>query len=214
MDITVILVDDHKLVRAGIRSLLNKVSDVKVIGEAAEGRDALALVASLKPHVVLMDIAMAGLNGLEAARHISADHPGTRVIMLSMHSSEEYVLQSLQAGAAGYLLKDASTGELEAAIKAVVRGELFLSPAISRSVVDRFLKRLPPPPGPLEVLTPRQREVLQLIAEGKSTKEIAFMLKLSPKTIETHRAQLMDRLRIHDVASLVRFALRSGLVVE
>jgi DNA-binding NarL/FixJ family response regulator len=214
MDITVILVDDHKLVRAGIRSLLNKVSDVKVIGEAAEGRDALALVARLKPHVVLMDIAMAGLNGLEAARHISADHPGTRVIMLSMHSSEEYVLQSLQAGAAGYLLKDASTGELEAAIKAVVRGELFLSPAISRSVVDRFLKRLPPPPGPLEVLTPRQREVLQLIAEGKSTKEIAFMLKLSPKTIETHRAQLMDRLRIHDVASLVRFALRSGLVVE
>jgi DNA-binding NarL/FixJ family response regulator len=208
----ILLADDHTLLRAGIRSLLEKMPGVEVVGEAADGREALNLVKTHLPNVVLMDIAMAGLNGLEATARIVRDHPNVRVIILSMHANEEYVLQTLRAGASGYLLKDAATAELELAIQAVARGDTYLSPAISRRVIEDYLGRTSGEKGPLEQLTPRQREILQLVAEGRSTKEIAFVLSLSVKTVETHRTQLMDRLGIHDVPGLVRHAMRMGLV--
>jgi len=170
------------------------------------------MVGTLYPHVVLMDIAMPGLNGLEATARIVKQHPETRVIILSMHAGEEYALQALRAGAIGYLLKDADLLELERAIAGVTRGEIYLSPAISKHVIADYRRRVTAETGPIDRLSRRQREVLQLIAEGLSTKEIAFRLKLSIKTIETHRAQIMERLDIHDVAGLVRFAVRVGLV--
>jgi len=209
--IRVLLVDDHALVRAGIRSLLGSMADVEVVGEAASGEDALALTESAGPHVVLMDIAMKGLSGLEAAARIRDRHPSVRVVILSMHSGEEYVMQALRAGAAGFLLKDAATGELELALRSVIRGESWFSPAVSRQVVEGYVQRVGGEPVS-DVLTARQREVLRLVAAGKSTKEIAFVLKLSVKTVETHRAQIMERLGIRDVAGLVRYALRTGLV--
>jgi len=212
MTIRILLADDHNLMRAGIRSLLEKISGVEVVGEASDGREALTLVKSLIPNIVLMDIAMAGLNGLEATLRVAREFPQVRVIILSMHANEEYVVQTLRAGAAGYLLKDAATAELELAIHAVARGDTYLSPAISRRVVEDYLGRTGNHRSLAEQLTPRQREILQLIAEGKSTKEIAFVLNLSIKTVETHRTQLMARLNIHDVPGLVRQAIRMGLV--
>ncbi|MDB6023727.1 MAG: Two component transcriptional regulator, LuxR family [Pedosphaera sp.] len=210
--VRILLADDHTLLRAGIRSLLEKMPGVEVIGEAADGREALNLVKAHLPNIVLMDIAMAGLNGLEATARIVRDFSAVRVIILSMHANEEYVLQTLRAGASGYLLKDAATAELELAIQAVARGDTYLSPAISRRVIEDYLGRTSGEKGPMEQLTPRQREILQLIAEGKSTKEIAFILNVSVKTVETHRSQLMERLGIHDVPGLVRHAMRMGLV--
>jgi DNA-binding NarL/FixJ family response regulator len=210
--IRVLLADDHALVRAGISSLLQKLSDVQVVAEASNGHEALKLVKTHSPNLVLMDIAMAGLNGLEATARVVKEFPNIRVIILSMHANEEYVLQALRAGASGYMLKDAAIAELELAIQAVSRGETYLSPSISKRVVDNYLQRVNQQEGPLEQLTSRQREILQLIAEGKTTKEIAFLLNVSVKTVETHRAQLMDRLDIHDVAGLVRFAMRVGLL--
>jgi DNA-binding NarL/FixJ family response regulator len=213
MNVTrILLADDHTLLRAGIRSLLEKMPGVEVVGEAADGREALNLVKELLPSIVLMDIAMAGLNGLEATARIAKEFPHTRVIILSMHANEEYVLQTLRAGAAGYLLKDAATAELELAIQAVARGDTYLSPAISKRVIEDYLGRTTGEKSPMELLTPRQREILQLIAEGKTTKEMAFVLNVSVKTVETHRTQLMDRLNIHDVPGLVRHAMRMGLV--
>jgi DNA-binding NarL/FixJ family response regulator len=209
--IRVLLVDDHALVRAGIRSLLNGMADVVVVAEAASGEDGLLLAERERPDVVLMDIAMKGITGLESAARLRDRLPDIRVIILSMHSGEEYVLQALRAGAAGYLLKDAATGELELALRSVIRGESWLSPAVSRQVVEGYVQRVGGEPG-TEVLTARQREVLALVAAGKSTKEIAFTLNLSVKTIETHRAQIMERLGIRDVPGLVRYALRTGLV--
>jgi DNA-binding NarL/FixJ family response regulator len=211
MSIRVMLADDHSLVRAGIRSLLGAMAGVQVVGEAASGEEALELAAREQPDVVLMDIAMRGMTGLEAAASLRAHHPGIRVVILSMHSGEEYVLQALRAGAAGYLLKDAATGELELALRSVMRGESWLSPAVSRQVVEGYVQRAGAESAP-ELLTARQREVLRLIADGKSTKEIAFLLNVSGKTIETHRAQIMERLGIRDVPGLVRYALRTGLV--
>ena len=210
--VRVLLADDHALVRAGLRELLQKLPDVDVVAEANDGREALALVKSALPNLVLLDITMKGLTGLEAAERIIKDFPGVKVIMLSMHANEEYVLRSLRAGVHGYIIKDAAMVELELAIKAVVAGDTYLSPNISRSVIDNYLDRTNGKSSPLEQLTPRQREILQLIAEGQSTKEIAYTLKLSVKTVETHRAQLMDRLEIYDVAGLVRYALRVGLI--
>ena len=207
-----VLVDDHALVRAGLRALLQKLPGVEVVAEAVDGREALVAIKAFKPDVVLMDISMPGLNGLEAAAVATRDYPESRVLILSAHSSEEYVGQALRAGASGYLLKDAATVELELAIMAVARGETYLSPAVSKHVISNYVRRVGGEAGSLELLTPRQRETLQLVAEGKSTKEIARILHVSVKTIETHRAQLMDRLDIHDVAGLVRFALRVGLV--
>ena len=209
--IRVLLADDHALVRAGIRSLLNGMDEVEVVAEASSGEEAIELAASSRPDVVLMDIAMKGITGLEAAARMRIRHPEARVVILSMHSGEEYVLQALRAGAAGYLLKDAATGELELALRSVMRGESWLSPAVSRQVVEGYVQRPGGEQTP-ELLTARQREVLRLVASGKSTKEIAFLLNLSVKTVETHRAQIMDRLGIRDVAGLVRYALRTGLV--
>jgi DNA-binding NarL/FixJ family response regulator len=209
--IRVLLADDHALVRAGIRSLLNGMDEVEVVAEASSGEEAIELAASSRPDVVLMDIAMKGITGLEAAARMRIRNPEARVVILSMHSGEEYVLQALRAGAAGYLLKDAATGELELALRSVMRGESWLSPAVSRQVVEGYVQRPGGEQTP-ELLTARQREVLRLVASGKSTKEIAFLLNLSVKTVETHRAQIMDRLGIRDVAGLVRYALRTGLV--
>ncbi len=209
--IRVLLADDHSLVRAGIRSLLGAMADVQVVAEAASGEEALELAALQQPDVVLMDIAMKGITGLEAAARMREAQPAVRVVILSMHSGEEYVLQALRAGAAGYLLKDAATGELELALRSVMRGESWLSPAVSRQVVEGYVQRSGAEAAP-DVLTARQREVLRLVAGGKSTKEIAFFLNLSVKTVETHRAQIMERLGIRDVPGLVRYALRTGLV--
>jgi DNA-binding NarL/FixJ family response regulator len=212
MPIRVLLADDHALVRAGFRALLEALPEVQVLEEAANGRDAMRLTKLHQPDVVLMDIAMAGMNGLEAAERIVKEFPRVRVLVLSMHANEEYVLQALRVGAAGYLLKDADTAELDIALRAVTRGETYLSPGVSRQVVDDYVRRVGPGTTTLDQLTPRQREILQLIAEGQSTKEIAQTLDLSVKTVETHRAQLMDRLDIHDVAGLVRYAIRTGVV--
>ncbi|HEV8118945.1 MAG TPA: response regulator transcription factor [Thermoanaerobaculia bacterium] len=207
----VLIAEDHRLVRAGLRKLLESLSGVEVVGEAGDGRDALAQVEAKSPDIALLDIAMPGLNGLEAAERIVAEHPGTRVLLLSMHSNEEYVLQALRAGVSGYILKDSALTELELAIQAVRRGDTYLSPAVSRHVGD-YVRRSGGEPTPREGLTSRQREVLQLIAEGESTKQIAGKLGVSVKTIETHRSQLMNKLDIHDVAGLVRYAIRIGLV--
>lgn len=210
--IRVVLADDHALVRAGIRSLLGAMANVEVVGEASSGEEALALAERERPDVVLMDIAMKGITGLEAAARMREQHPAVRVVILSMHSGEEYVLQALRAGAVGYLLKDAATGELELALRTVIRGESWLSPAVSRQVVEGYVQRVGGDTGAADVLTARQREVLRHVASGKSTKEIAFVLNLSVKTVETHRAQIMERLGIRDVAGLVRYALRTGLI--
>jgi DNA-binding NarL/FixJ family response regulator len=210
--IRVLLADDHALVRAGIRALVQNIEGVEVVGEAVDGREALSAIKRHQPDLVLMDISMAGLNGLEAASRVARDFPNVRVIILSAHSNEEYVCQALRAGASGYLLKDAGTSELDLAIKAVARGETYLSPGVSKHVIADYLRRTGGESGALELLTPRQREILQLIAEGQTTKQIANTLHISVKTVETHRTQLMERLDIHDVAGLVRFAVRMGLV--
>jgi DNA-binding NarL/FixJ family response regulator len=212
MAIRLLLADDHALVRAGFRALAQNLADVEVVAEATDGREALALIEAHQPDVVLMDISMSGLNGLEATAQAAKDFPSVRIIILSAHTNEEYVSQALRAGAAGYLLKDAAITELELAIRAVARGETYLSPAISKPVISGYVRRVGGEAGALELLTPRQREILQLIARGKTTKEIAGLLHLSVKTVETHRLQLMDRLDIHDVAGLVRYAIRVGLV--
>jgi DNA-binding NarL/FixJ family response regulator len=208
----VLLADDHALVRAGIRALLEKIPSVEVVGEAGTGREALELVRSKLPNIVLMDIAMTELGGLEALPRITKDFPSVRVIILSAHASEEYVIRALREGASGYMLKDSATSELELAITSVIQGKVYLSPSISRTVIDDYLQRVSGAVSPLEQLTSRQREILQLIAEGKNAKAIAADLDVSIKTVESHRLQLMDRLNIHDVAGLVRYAIRNGLV--
>jgi DNA-binding NarL/FixJ family response regulator len=210
--IKLLLADDHLLIRASLKSLLSEFPGIEVIAEASDGREALELVGKHQPDVVLMDIAMAGLNGLEATRLIRKEHPDVHVIVLSMHASERHVLQALRAGAQGYILKESAPRELELAIESVARGKLFLSPAISRQVIEVFLGQMGEVTDPLDQLTPRQREILQLIAEGHSSKQIAHRLDASVKTIESHRASLMERLDIHDIAGLVRYAIRQGLV--
>jgi DNA-binding NarL/FixJ family response regulator len=208
----VLLADDHVLVRAGIRTLLEKIPNVKVVAEAASGREALEMVKTKLPDLVLIDIAMANLNGLEALSRIAKDFPEVKVMILSAHANEEYVIRALRSGAAGYMLKDAATAELELAVSSVREGKTYLSPSISRTAIDNYLERMGDVVSPLEQLTSRQREILQLIGEGKNTKEIASNLEISVKTVESHRLQLMERLRIHDVPGLVRFAIRTGLV--
>ena len=208
----VLLADDHVLVRAGIRALLEKLPGIEVVGEAANGRETLQMVKQLGPDLVLLDISMAELSGLETLPKIVSEYPSTKVLILSAHANEEYVLRALRGGAAGYLLKDAAAEELGLAIKAVGQGQTYLSPSVSRTVVDNYLQRAAGDEGPSDLLTDRQREILQLIAEGKSTKEIAYLLKISVKTAEAHRLQLMNRLDIHDVAGLVRYAIRTGVI--
>jgi len=208
----VLLADDHTLVRAGIRALLENLDGVTVVAETGDGRQAVELIERHRPDVALLDITIPGLNGLEIAARVAKISPRTRTVMLSMHSGEPFVAKALRAGVSGYLLKDSAATELAVALHAVSRGETYLSPAISKTVVDGFLRSGDQEPDPLAVLTQRQRETLQLIAEGRSTKEIAHTLGVSVKTAETHRAQLMDRLDIHDVAGLVRLAVRAGLI--
>ncbi|HWY51507.1 MAG TPA: response regulator transcription factor [Chthoniobacterales bacterium] len=210
--IRVVLADDHALVRAGIRALLEKLPGIEVVGEAGTGREALELVRSELPNIVLMDIAMAELGGLEALPRITKDFPSVKVIILSAHASEEYVIRALREGASGYMLKDSATAELELAINSVIQGKIYLGPSISRTVIDDYLQRVGGAVTALEQLTSRQREILQSIAEGKNAKEIAAQLDISIKTVESHRLQLMDRLNIHDIPGLVRYAIRNGLV--
>jgi DNA-binding NarL/FixJ family response regulator len=210
--IRVLLADDHTLVRAGIQGLLQGLQGVEVVGEAGDGQEALRLAEALRPDVVLMDVGMPGLNGLEVAGRLATLDASIRVIILSMHTSEEYVLRALRAGCAGYLLKASAVAELEVAVRAVARGESYLSPAVSKRVVDDYVSRTGGATDPLDALTPRQREILQLAAEGHSSKEIAERLGVSYRTVEAHRAQLMERLGVHDLAGLVRFAVRVGLI--
>lgn len=210
--IRVLLADDHALVRSGIHLVLQTLEGVQVVAETQDGRTALELVEALRPDVALLDISMPGLNGIETTARIRARFPRTRVIILSMHAGEAYVSQALRAGASAYLLKDAKPVELDLALRAVVRGEMYLCSRISGSVVEGYLRSHDLAAGPLHAITPRQREILQLIAEGRSTKQIAALLELSTKTVETHRTLLMERLGIHDVAGLVRFAIRAGMI--
>jgi len=202
-----LIAEDHTLVRIGIRALLEDFDGVEVAGEAGDGREALRLIQMHQPDVVLMDLTMPEMNGLEATSRAAREFPNVRVLILSAHADQEYVWQALQAGARGYVLKDDSPQELELAIKTVARGESYLSPAVSSNA-----QRLDREPSSLKRLTPRQREVLQLVAEGYKTKEIAQKLQISIKTVETHRARLMEQLNIYDIAGLVRYAIRMGLV--
>jgi DNA-binding NarL/FixJ family response regulator len=212
----VFLADDHTLVRKGIVALVSAIPGVEIVGEAADGQQALALILETRPDIALVDVSMPGLNGLDLAARVAREVPQTRMAILSMHGTPAHVAQALRAGVRGYVLKDAVAEELPLMLNAVMRGETYLSPAISKHVVDGFLGRGGAPsasegPAP-DVLTPRQREILQLVAEGQSTKDVARILDLSVKTVEAHRGQIMERLEIHDLAGLVRYAIRTGLV--
>ena len=209
----ILLADDHALVRAGLRALLAELPDVVVVAETGDGYETLRLIGEKKPDLALVDISMPGLNGIEVALRAGKEHPATRILMLSMHIDSEFVRRALVAGAAGYLVKNADRNELEMALRAVARGDTWLSPAVSKKVAATYATGTAShAEGPFEMLSPRQREVLQLIAEGLSTKEIAGRLELSIKTVETHRTELMERLGIHGIAGLVRYAIRVGLV--
>lgn len=210
--IRLLIADDHTLVRAGIRALLETIPGVEVVAECGDGREALELIERHRPDVAILDIGMPSLNGLEVTRRTVSQWPATKVLILSMHADSGFVRQALEAGAAGYMVKGASVAELPLALQALMRGDTYLTPRISRAVVDGALHGEPGAADPLRGLTGRQREILQLVAEGHSTKEIAHRLSIGIKTVETHRQRLMERLDIHDVPGLVRFAIRAGLV--
>ena len=212
--IRIVLADDHKLMRSGLRVLLEQQPDFTVVGEASDGRDAVALVASLRPDVLVMDIGMPSLNGIEAAAQITQSHPEAAIVMLSMHSDESYVLRALKAGAKGYLLKDSAEADLIRAVHAVADGKSFFSPAVSKVLLDDYVRKLQRSgtEDPYDLLTPREREVLQLVAEGKSNKEVAQLLNLSVYTIETHRSNIMEKLNLHGVPELILYAVRKGII--
>jgi DNA-binding NarL/FixJ family response regulator len=212
--IRVLIADDHTLVRAGIRGLIEALQGIEVVGEAGDGHEALRLALAERPDIILLDIGMPGLNGLEVVARLAKDDASIRTIILSMHTSEEYVLQALRAGASGYLLKASAVAELEIAVRAVARGETYLSPSVSKRVVDDYVSRTGAIADPLAALTPRQREILQLVAEGHTSKEIAQRLNVSYRTVEVHRVQLMKRLDLHNLPAVVRFAMRVGLVTR
>jgi DNA-binding NarL/FixJ family response regulator len=212
MKIKVLLADDHSMMRGGLRMLLEQHAELSVVGEAEDGRETVRLANKLSPDVVVMDIAMPDMNGIEATRKILADRPGAKVIALSMHSDRHFVSEMLKAGATAYLLKQCAVDELITAIKTVLKNQTYLSPCISGVVVDNFVRNtVKSGPSAFSHLTDREREVLQLMAEGKSSKEIANQLNLSIKTIETHRMKVMEKLNIHTVAELTKYAIREGL---
>jgi len=213
--VRVILADDHTLVRAGIRALLEKMSNLEIVAEASDGREAIELTREHKPDVLVMDISMPNLNGLEAAARVNKELPQVRVIILSRHKDEAYFWEALKRGASGYVLKGSGPKELAAAIDRVKGGEIYLSKEISQRMLKKLpLQHIANQASPLDRLTERQREILQLIAEGETTKGIALRLEISPKTVEYHRAKMMELLNIFDIPNLVRFALKHRLIVE
>jgi DNA-binding NarL/FixJ family response regulator len=208
----VLLADDHTLVRAGLRKLLESMPQIEVVGEADDGRKAVAMAEQLQPDLVLMDISMPGITGLEATSRLHKAWPKMRVMVLSMHQNEEYVRQALRYGAAAYLLKDAAPQELERAIQAVLQGETYLSPVLATRVTVAQAQSQNGEQAPTEQLTPRQVEVLRMVVQGHSSKEIARVLDVSVKTVDSHRTSLMKQLDIHEVTGLVRYAMRTGLI--
>ncbi len=214
MSIRILLADDHTIMRNGLRLLLERQPNLEVIGEAADGREAVALAASEKPDIVVMDIAMPHLNGVEAARQIMNHSPHIAIAILSMHSDESYVIRSLKAGAKAYLLKDSAEADLIAAIHAIMEGKSFFSPAVRRILKEDYMRQLAEmnAEDSYEVLTNREREVLQLVAEGKSNKEVAVLLNLSLYTVETHRTHILQKLNLHSVPELILYAVRKGII--
>lgn len=210
----VILVDDHALVRAGISTLINRIDGFEVVGEASNNAEALELLRQHQPDVLVADITIGEQSGLDLLVPGAHASPGSRVVILSMHASEELVAEALQLGASAYLLKESAPGELEIALRAVVRGDNYLSPAVSRKMIDRFVRPKGVADNPLSFLTPRQQQILTMIANRKSTKEIAYELDLSEKTIAAHRAQIMERTGVRDLVGLVLFAVKHGLVKQ
>lgn len=208
MALRIILADDHVIVRQGLKALLER-EGFDVVAEASDGLETVRLARDLQPDVAVLDIGMPQLNGLDAAREVLQGSPRTKVILLTMHAEDHYVLEALRAGVTGYVLKTKAAGDLAQAIREVAGGAIYLSPGVSRAVVQAYRAKTDLPPDPL---TPRERQVLQLIAEGKRTKEIATLLGVSVKTAESHRTRLMEKLNIHETASLVRYALQRGLI--
>jgi len=212
MSIRVLLADDHRIFRDGLRPLLDEHPQLSVVGEAETGLEVLERVRELAPQVVVLDISMPGMNGIEVCRHLAADHPDVRVIMLSMHSDRRYVQEALRAGARGYVLKDAGFDELRNGVLAVAEGRLHLSAAVGDQVLQGYLEHMDDDDaGVFSVLSAREREVLQMLAEGLTTKDIAGRLNLSAKTVESHRKAVMDKLEIRSVAELTKYAIREGL---
>ena len=212
MSIRIIVADDHRIVRNGLRTLLNSEPDIEVIAEAENGRKTVHLVRELLPDVVVMDVTMPDLNGIEATRQILAEFPQVKIIALSMHHHEQFVTGMLTAGASGYLLKDCSVEELTAAIRAATKGEVYLSPGVANVVIKNYVSQLKKSEKPVPpLLTPRETEVLQLVSEGKTSKEIASRLCISAKTVDTHRRQMMAKLNVSSIAQLTKYAIRSGL---
>ena len=217
MKTRILLADDHLIIRQGLRSLINAQGDMEVVGEAAEGRSAVAMARDVSPHVLVMDVGMPELNGVEATRQVVAQVPETRVLILTAHGEQKTVREALRAGASGYVLKDMAFEELASAIRTVASGKTYLSPNVAGAVVDGYLTGAggygdgQEVRGAFSKLTPREREVLQLMAEGKSTKQVAMSLHVSVKTVETHRRQLMEKLDLHSVAELTKYAIREGL---
>jgi two-component system response regulator NreC len=209
---TILIVDDHAIFRAGLRLLLERQPDLTVVGEAASGQEALRAVKELRPDLVLMDVAMPGMNGLEATQRIKTDSAGSQVLALTMHENEQYFFQMLHAGAAGYVIKGAPPEELIEAIRSVTRGQAYLSPPLARRLIDDYLDRVKEGQLPADPLTDREREVLRLIAEGLTSKEIASRFSISPHTVERHRANAMGKLDLHNRAELIRYAIRKGLI--
>jgi DNA-binding NarL/FixJ family response regulator len=207
--IRILLADDHAVVRQGFKMILAAQPDMEIVGEAANGREAVELAEQLRPDVVVMDVSMPELNGIEATRRLASLIPRARVVALSMHKDSVYVREILRAGARGYLLKDSGAADLVAAIRAVASGESYLSPAVSNAVLDDYRRHAT---NPIDLLTSREREVLQMLAEGKTNKEIAGVLNLSVYTVDAHRGRIMEKLNLHSIGELVRFAVRNGLI--
>ncbi|MBS1873200.1 MAG: response regulator transcription factor [Acidobacteria bacterium] len=213
-DIRILLADDHAVIRAGLHLLLDRQEGFAVLGEAADGREAVAKAAELRPDVVVLDLAMPNLNGIEATRQICSNQQEAQIVVLSMHSDEEYVLRALKAGARAYVLKESAEADLIAAIRAVHAGKSFFSPAVSRMLVEDYVRQLQDRDleDSYDLLTPREREILQLVAEGKSNKDIANILSLSVYTVETHRSNMMEKLNLHTVPELILYAVRKGVI--